>query len=104
MTHYREDGLYGPFSLLRVRIETGRTHQIRVHMAQIGHPVVGDTFYGGNRFLNLADARVRSAVRDLTRHFLHAHRLEFCHPRTGKKCTFTSPLPVELTRFLVLMA
>jgi len=100
VTHYSLKAEHGLFSLLRVRIETGRTHQIRVHLAQIGHPVVGDLLYGGNRSRNLPDARVRSAVRDLQRHFLHAHRLEFCHPRTGAKLIFTSPLPSELLQFL----
>jgi 23S rRNA pseudouridine1911/1915/1917 synthase len=100
VTHYSLDSLQGPFSLLRIRIETGRTHQIRVHLAQIGHPVVGDPLYGGNRARNLHDPLVRSAVRDLQRHFLHARRLEFCHPRTGQKLVFRSPLPPELQHFL----
>ncbi|MBZ5495038.1 MAG: RluA family pseudouridine synthase [Acidobacteriia bacterium] len=103
VTHYREAGDYGPFSLLRVRIETGRTHQIRVHLAQMGHPVAGDILYGGNRSRNLADARLRSAVRDLRRHFLHAQRLEFRHPRTGENLSFTAGLPPELTDFLILL-
>jgi 23S rRNA pseudouridine1911/1915/1917 synthase len=100
VTHYREEHACGPFSLLRVRIETGRTHQIRVHLASTGHPVVGDVLYGGNRALNLADEHLRAAVRDLGRHFLHAHSLEFTHPRTGEKLSFQAPLPAELSRFL----
>ncbi len=100
ITHYSLEAEYGPFSLLRVRIETGRTHQIRVHLTQIGHPVVGDLLYGGNRSRNLLDPIVRQAVRDLQRHFLHAHKLEFCHPRTGEKLVFTSPMPPELLHFL----
>lgn len=104
VSHYRKEREYGPFSLLRVRIETGRTHQIRVHMAQLGHPVVGDLLYGGNRCRNLADPHLRSAVQELGRHFLHAHRLAFCHPRTGEKLAFESPLPPELVRFLAVAA
>lgn len=100
VTHYSLESVQGPFSLLRVRIETGRTHQIRVHLAQMGHPVVGDQLYGGNRARSLHDPNVRSAVRDLQRHFLHARRLEFCHPRTGKNLVFLSPLPPDLQRFL----
>jgi 23S rRNA pseudouridine1911/1915/1917 synthase len=100
VTHYREECACGPFSLLRVRIETGRTHQIRVHLASAGHPVVGDVLYGGNRALNLADEDLRAAVRDLGRHFLHAYRLEFTHPRTGKSLSFRAPLPAELSRFI----
>jgi 23S rRNA pseudouridine1911/1915/1917 synthase len=104
VTHYRKEKDYGPFSLLRVRIETGRTHQIRVHLAQLGHPVVGDALYGGNRCRNLTDPHLRSGVQELGRHFLHAHRLEFRHPRTGEQLTFESPLPSELARFLALVA
>ena len=100
VTHYSLESVHGPFSLLRVRIETGRTHQIRVHLAQIGHPVVGDQVYGGNRARSLSDPLVRSAVRNLQRHFLHAGRLGFCHPRTGQNLLFRSPLPPELQHFL----
>ncbi|CAA9268832.1 MAG: Ribosomal large subunit pseudouridine synthase D [uncultured Acidimicrobiales bacterium] len=67
------------------RLETGRTHQIRVHLAAIGHPVVGDTRYGGER----------PAV-PLARPYLHAHRLSFDHPATGERVTFSSPLPADL--------
>lgn len=104
VTHYRKERVCGPFSLLRVRLETGRTHQIRVHLAQMGHPVVGDVLYGGNRSRNLDAHPLRSAVQELGRHFLHAHRLEFCHPRTGEKLVFESPLPPELARFLAFAA
>jgi len=102
VTHYHEEKAYGPFSLLRVRIETGRTHQIRVHLAQMGHPVVGDILYGGSRYRNLGDLGLRMATRELKRQFLHAQRLEFCHPRTGASLAFTSPLPPELSDFLNL--
>ncbi len=97
-----EERKYGPFSLLRVRIETGRTHQIRVHLAQLGYPVVGDTLYGGNRFRNLNDPLLRTATRELDRQFLHAERLEFRHPRTQAILSFTAPLPPELSSFLNL--
>jgi 23S rRNA pseudouridine1911/1915/1917 synthase len=102
VTHYHEERKYGPFSLLRVRIETGRTHQIRVHLAQLGYPVVGDTLYGGSRFRNLNDPLLRTATRELNRQFLHAQRLEFCHPRTQATLSFTAPLPAELSSFLNL--
>jgi len=102
ITHYERIRAPGPFSLLRVRIDTGRTHQIRVHLAHIGHPVVGDGLYGGNRVRNLENADLRSAVGKLHRHFLHACRLEFTHPRTGQTVQFTSPLPEELAAFLTL--
>jgi 23S rRNA pseudouridine1911/1915/1917 synthase len=103
LTHYQVERKIGPFSLLRVRIETGRTHQIRVHLAQIGHPVAGDTLYGGHRYRNLAAAVLQTAASNLSRHFLHAHKLEFTHPRTGERRAFESPLPQELEAFVTLV-
>jgi 23S rRNA pseudouridine1911/1915/1917 synthase len=102
---------FGKFTLVEVRIETGRTHQIRVHMASIGHPVVGDTLYGGAGQLTdqvAAQAAQSKAARRkaepeklrLGRNFLHAARLEFAHPATGKLLELEAPLPVELERFL----
>lgn len=88
---------YKDFTLLRVRIKTGRTHQIRVHLAHIGHPVVGDVTYGGGREKSIRDAAVKRAVAALNRHFLHSAELSFNHPRTGERQTFTSPLPQELS-------
>jgi 23S rRNA pseudouridine1911/1915/1917 synthase len=102
---------FGKFSLVKVRIETGRTHQIRVHMASIGHAVVGDTLYGGAGRLTdqqaLQAAPSRAARRKteperlrLGRNFLHAARLEFAHPATGKALEFEAALPPELAAFL----
>jgi 23S rRNA pseudouridine1911/1915/1917 synthase len=103
ITHYQEVRAVGPFCLLRVHIETGRTHQIRVHLAQIGHPVVGDALYGSHRVRGLPNPIWKDAVRDLQRQFLHSHSLEFNHPRTGDRLEFTSPLPRELAAFLELI-
>ncbi|MGI8661672.1 MAG: RluA family pseudouridine synthase [Acidimicrobiales bacterium] len=75
-----------PTSLLRCRLETGRTHQIRVHLAAIGHPVVGDDRYGG----------LRKPMLDVPRPFLHAEHLSFVHPATGVEVSFDSPLPDDL--------
>ena len=80
-------------TLCRIAIHTGRTHQIRVHLSAIGHPVVGDALYGG--FHRRVPAQFR-AVQWLTRPFLHAERLAFTHPRTGERMTFTAPLPTDL--------
>jgi 23S rRNA pseudouridine1911/1915/1917 synthase len=100
ITHFCLERALGSVSLLRIRIETGRTHQIRVHLAQKGYPIVGDALYGGNRDLNLPKL---AAGAGLGRIFLHAHHLEFRHPRTGKALSFTAPLPPELSAFLALL-
>jgi 23S rRNA pseudouridine1911/1915/1917 synthase len=102
---------FGKFTLVRVRIETGRTHQIRVHMASIGHPVVGDALYGAaSQITDQAAAQAapsRAARRNaepemlrLGRNFLHAAELELTHPITRKLLRLEAPLPAELTEFL----
>jgi len=92
------------FSLLRVVLHTGRTHQIRVHLQHLKHPVVGDETYGGEprRFLRglPAGAALVKQVTGLGRHFLHAGFLAFRHPVRRERVTFDSPLPVELAEFL----
>ena len=88
------------FTLLDVQIKTGRTHQIRVHLAWIKHPVVGDETYGGGRDKTLPDPALRARVAALGRQFLHAERLGFHHPSTGEWMGFTAPLPPELSEFL----
>ena len=114
VSHYevvqRLDTPFGKFTLVRVRIETGRTHQIRVHMASIGHPVVGDTLYGAPSQLTdqvALQTSSRAARRKseperlkLNRNFLHAARLEFVHPVTGKPIALEAPLSEELVSFL----
>ena len=108
ISHYevvrRIDSEFGKFTLVRVRIETGRTHQIRVHMASIGHPVVGDTLYGAPARI-AGPAKTRRAAVDeeslvLDRNFLHAAELAFAHPRTGKMLELSASLPGELEDFL----
>lgn len=81
-------------SLLHVAIATGRTHQIRVHLSAIGHPIVGDSTYGGVHRRVADDVR---AVQRLERPFLHAARLAFTHPIDGRRLTFDSPLPDDLS-------
>jgi 23S rRNA pseudouridine1911/1915/1917 synthase len=99
ITHYSTLKQYKGFTLLTVRIETGRTHQIRVHLAQKGYPVVGDSVYGTHRRNTLPQAE-QQEIAALNRVFLHARRLEFRHPQTGEWLSFTSPLPPELEYFL----
>jgi len=100
ISHYsvqkRIDSGYGKFSLLEVQIDTGRTHQIRVHLASLGHPVVGDTLYGAPREIC---AKGRAAV-SLPRNFLHAAKLTLQQPTTGESVRFSAALPEELERFL----
>ena len=116
ISHYkalrRIESTFGRFTLVSVRIETGRTHQIRVHMASLGHPVVGDTLYGAPAEIRLAPAtgsaqtprRRVTAIPEptlkLPRNFLHAAELALAHPITGRPLAFSAPLPPELSAFL----
>jgi 23S rRNA pseudouridine1911/1915/1917 synthase len=97
----RIHGPYGSFTLVSVRIETGRTHQIRVHMASLGHPVVGDTLYGApSAIAPLAVAAGRLPRLVLPRNFLHAAELEFAHPGSGEPLSLVSNLPADLKQFM----
>lgn len=104
VSHYevleRIDSRFGKFTLLSVRIETGRTHQIRVHLASIGHPVVGDTLYGAPANIPVIGPRKKSDPEPesltLDRNFLHAAELEFMHPTTGEQLNLKAPVPEEL--------
>lgn len=97
---YRVRQRFDRFTLLDVELKTGRTHQIRVHLAWLKHPVVGDETYGAGRDNTIQDAKLRAHVRNLGRHFLHAERLAFTHPETGERVEFNSPLPPELSALL----
>jgi 23S rRNA pseudouridine1911/1915/1917 synthase len=90
----------GDVSLVRLELETGRTHQIRVHLAHIGHPVLGDAVYGSGFKTRLAALRpeVGAVAEELGRQALHAETLQFEHPATGKKFSFTSKLPQDLRK------
>jgi 23S rRNA pseudouridine1911/1915/1917 synthase len=101
-TYRTEERLDGA-ALLRVRIHTGRTHQIRVHLASIGHPVAGDAVYGGTRTPSSRSADAREALRALRRPALHAARLAFTHPATGERVAFESPLPPDLAALLAAL-
>jgi 23S rRNA pseudouridine1911/1915/1917 synthase len=90
-THFEADELFVHDTLVRARLETGRTHQIRAHFAAIGHPVAGDPAYGS------------AGRHGLTRQFLHSSRLAFTHPGTGERVEFTSPLPEDLAAALRLV-
>jgi 23S rRNA pseudouridine1911/1915/1917 synthase len=107
VSHYevreRLSSVFGKFALVDVRIETGRTHQIRVHMASIGHPVVGDSLYGAPKELKRGSVKAppgTPAVLAFDRNFLHAAQVQFRQPRTGETLDLEAPLPEELTAFL----
>jgi 23S rRNA pseudouridine1911/1915/1917 synthase len=91
-SEYRVLRRFERFTLLEVRIGTGRTHQIRVHLSSIGHPVAGDTLYG-------APAKVEGRP-PLGRYFLHARRIRFHQPTTGEEVAVESPLPAELEEWM----
>jgi 23S rRNA pseudouridine1911/1915/1917 synthase len=96
LTHYRVLRRFPHFTLLDVQPATGRTHQIRVHLASIGHPVVGDLTYGAPSKLGFKGREVAT----LSRTFLHAAKLAFAHPITGDPVRFEAPLPDELAEFV----
>jgi len=100
LSMYRARRHYHRFTLLDVEIKTGRTHQIRVHLEWLRHPVVGDTVYGGGRDNTVPEPGIRAAIRKLDRQFLHAEQLRFRHPQTGAELRFNAPLPDALQDFL----
>jgi 23S rRNA pseudouridine1911/1915/1917 synthase len=99
VTHWRVEEALGPASLVSCRLETGRTHQIRVHFAHIGHPILGDTVYGAGFKSKAAQLSEdgRSALSSLGRQALHAFRLGFIHPATGEELLFESAPPEDFS-------
>jgi len=101
VTHYRIEKRFRAHTLARVRLETGRTHQIRVHLAHVGYPIVGDPVYGGRRRIPAgATPQLIAALDGFRRQALHAARLELVHPKSGKPVSFEAPLPAD---FLLLL-
>jgi len=92
ITRYETIEKFEKFSLVRLCPETGRTHQIRVHLAHLHHPVAGDTIYGRRSSCDLPV--------EIARQMLHAHKISFRHPATGKKMEFSTPVPADMTRLL----
>ena len=91
---------FDKFALVEVEIKTGRTHQVRVHLASINHPVVGDETYNEGRDNTVANIDIKNAIRIMGRFFLHAEKLSFTHPVTGEQMNFNQPLPTELLELL----
>jgi 23S rRNA pseudouridine1911/1915/1917 synthase len=105
VTHYRIERRFPAHTLLRVRLETGRTHQIRVHLAHIGYPVVGDQAYGGRKRTPAgASPQLLAALAGFRRQALHAARLALTHPVTGKPIVAEAPLPADFVSLLATLA
>ena len=100
---YRARERFDRFTLIDVELKTGRTHQIRVHLAWIKHPVVGDETYGSGRDNTVANPKIRGEIARLGRQFLHAEKLAFVHPRSAERLSFTCPLPSELQKLLQII-
>jgi 23S rRNA pseudouridine1911/1915/1917 synthase len=96
ITHYEVIEFYRGVSMVKVELETGRTHQIRVHFSALHHPLVGDTTYGADPVLGKS--------LGMSRPWLHAAELNFAHPVTGKALHFEAPYPADLTRSLALLS
>ena len=105
VTHWRLEERLGPASLISCRLETGRTHQIRVHLAHIGHPILGDAVYGAgfkSKAAQLSDDG-RAALARLGRQALHAAKLGFIHPITGEELLFQAPPPDDLSSLINIL-
>lgn len=104
VTHFRILQRYSAHTLIDVTLETGRTHQIRVHLAHLGYPLVGDPLYGGRRRLPArASEKTRAALTAFRRQALHAARLALRHPLKGKELSFEAPLPHDLAALLATL-
>jgi 23S rRNA pseudouridine1911/1915/1917 synthase len=104
VTHYRLRERFRAHALLQCNLETGRTHQIRVHLAHIGHPLVGDPLYGGGLKLpKRATPELTASLRGFRRQALHAERLSFVHPVSGETLTFETPRPSDMDALLVTL-
>ena len=101
VTHWQVIARYPEVTLLKLKLETGRTHQIRVHLSEAGHPLLGDSVYGGDaRLGNVKDAKLKSLVRELGRQALHAKVLGFIHPCKREYVEFTTDLPKDMQRII----
>jgi len=102
-TLYHVDEAFTDASLVSCRLVTGRTHQIRVHLAHRGHALIGDPLYSGRQWRNLANPDVQRACRTFPRQALHAHRLGFTHPATRAKVEFEAPVPEDMEELIRLL-
>ena len=101
VTHWNVLARYSGVSLLKLKLETGRTHQIRVHLSEAKHPLLGDSVYGGDaRLGNIKDVKLKALIKELGRQALHAKTLGFIHPSSGDYIEFDSDLPEDMQRIL----
>jgi 23S rRNA pseudouridine1911/1915/1917 synthase len=104
LTHYRVRERFRAHTLVECRLETGRTHQIRVHMAHVRHPLVGDQMYGtGLKLPKGATAQLTQTMREFKRQALHAEKLEFAHPVGGKTISVTAQMPADMLSLLAAL-
>lgn len=104
ITHYRVLERFQRFTHVQAKLETGRTHQIRVHFAHINYPLLGDTTYGKNRTISAKlPEMLQTALKNFKRQALHAKTLAFLHPKTGEKMTFEAPLPEDMANLILLL-
>lgn len=104
VTHYRVLERFAAYTLVMAQLETGRTHQIRVHMASIHHPLVGDPLYGGRLRLPAGRSeRLRAALSTFQRQALHARRLELCHPASGEQVGWEAEMPADFAGLLAIL-
>ena len=104
VTHYRIEKRFRQHTLTRVRLETGRTHQIRVHMEHIGYPIVGDPLYAGRkRYPKGASQELRETLEKFGRQALHAAKLTLTHPKSGKRVSYEAPLPGDMKHLIDML-
>lgn len=101
ITHFKVIKDYGEVTILELHLKTGRTHQIRVHMSYIGHPLVGESIYGNSKRLNdIKDLNLREVLKNMTRQALHAHYLKFLHPQNLQPMEFFAPIPHDMKKII----